>query len=149
MASAINILTSLEIEIFRNSLHHISSEENTFGSGLPFSQANKSHLVRNCLLSLGYPYQEWERQRKREEKREETERAHGEAEARKSAELKNTEKQKDRRINSKKGTDLPCPSVHTPLGQAADTLRSSCLFFFCSVLDKRLRREDMFTCACS
>ena len=99
-------------------------------------------------MSLGYPYQEWERQKEKEKKQKKQKRTHEWAggKGRKSAELKNTEKQKDRRINSKRD-GLPVPQRPHAFGQAADTLRSSCLFFFCSVLDRKFaQRGHVYLC---
>ena len=58
----------------------------------------------------------------------------GGGEGRKSRELKNTEKQKDRRIN-KESNGLSVPQRPQAFGQAADTLERSCLsvfLLFCS-----------------
>ena len=78
--------------------------------------------------------------RKRKKKPEETEKnpreggGGGGGKGRKSRELKNTEKQKDRRIN-KESNGLSVPQRPQAFGQAADTLERSCLsvfLLFCS-----------------
>lgn len=67
-----NILTSLEIEIFRNSLHHISSEES-----LPLALG--CHLVRLTRMPVGTVCCHWAthtrngKGKRKREKREETE----------------------------------------------------------------------------
>ena len=99
-------------------------------------------------MSLGYPYQEGERQKGKGKKRRNRKERMSErgGKGRKSAELKNTEKQKDRRINSKRD-GLPAPQRPHAFGQAADTLRRSCLFFFCSVLDRKFaQRGHVYLC---
>lgn len=96
------------------------------------------HLVRLTRMPVGTVSCHWathtrngKGKRKRKKKTEETEKnpREGGGEGRKSSELKNTEKQKDRRIN-KESNGLSVPQYPQAFGQAADTLECSCLFVF-------------------
>lgn len=111
------------------------------------------HLVRLTRMPVGTVSCYWathtrngkgKRRRKKTEETEKNPRVGG-GKGRKSRELKNTEKQKDRRISKRNG--LSVPQHPQAFGQAADTLKCSCLFFFCSVLDRKfVQRGHVYLC---